>query len=124
MIPGKKTMAIFGFCDIRQFTDTTEALQERVMIFVNEIGRIVHGITNEFLGVPNKNVGDAFLLVWKIPESELFYNHKGAYQISDSYIVNNMADCSLIAILKIICKINREPSILAYRKDEAINLRL
>ena len=25
MIPGKKIVAIFGFCDIRQFTDTTEA---------------------------------------------------------------------------------------------------
>jgi hypothetical protein len=24
MIPGKKVVAIFGFCDIRQFTDTTE----------------------------------------------------------------------------------------------------
>ncbi len=27
MIPGRKMMAIFGFCDIRQFTDTTEVLQ-------------------------------------------------------------------------------------------------
>ncbi len=24
MIPGKKIMAIFGFCDIRNFTDATE----------------------------------------------------------------------------------------------------
>ena len=27
MIPGKKIMAIFGFCDIRNFTDATEVLQ-------------------------------------------------------------------------------------------------
>lgn len=26
MIPGNKVVAIFGFCDIRQFTDTTEIL--------------------------------------------------------------------------------------------------
>ena len=26
MIPGKKMMAIFGFCDIRNFTDATEVL--------------------------------------------------------------------------------------------------
>ena len=26
MIPGKKIMAIFGFCDIRNFTDATEVL--------------------------------------------------------------------------------------------------
>merc|ERR1712139_699983 len=34
MVPGRKTVAIFGFCDIRQFTDTTEVLQEGVMEFV------------------------------------------------------------------------------------------
>lgn len=26
MIPGKRICCIFGFCDIRQFTDTTEEL--------------------------------------------------------------------------------------------------
>ena len=25
--------SIFGFCDVRQFTDTTECLQEEVMLF-------------------------------------------------------------------------------------------
>lgn len=114
MMPGKKVMAIFGFCDIRQFTDTTEALQEKVMLFVNEIARIVHGVVNEFLGVPNKNIGDAFLMVWKIPETELFIDYAGNHQIIDSFVVNNLADCALIAILKIIAKLNREPTILAY----------
>ncbi len=27
MIPGKKLLAIYGFCDIRNFTDATEVLQ-------------------------------------------------------------------------------------------------
>ena len=35
MLPGKKVMAIFGFCDIRNFTDATEVLQTGVMVFVN-----------------------------------------------------------------------------------------
>ena len=42
MIPGKKIMAIFGFCDIRNFTDATEVLQTGVMLFVNEIAEITH----------------------------------------------------------------------------------
>ena len=29
---GSKITAIYGFCDIRQFTDTTECLQEEVMV--------------------------------------------------------------------------------------------
>ena len=42
MVPGNKVMAIFGFCDIRNFTDTTEVLQEDIMEFVNTIADIVH----------------------------------------------------------------------------------
>jgi hypothetical protein len=38
MLPGKKKCAIYGFCDIRNFTDATEVLQEDVMCFVNNIG--------------------------------------------------------------------------------------
>lgn len=35
------------------------------MIFVNEIAEIVHGTINEYCGETNKNIGDAFLIVWK-----------------------------------------------------------
>ena len=43
MLPGVKIMAIFGFCDIKNFTDATEVLQTGVMLFVNEIAEITHG---------------------------------------------------------------------------------
>lgn len=65
MLPGKKKCAIYGFCDIRNFTDATEVLQEDVMIFVNNIAEIVHSMVDRFQGAANKNIGDAFLLVWK-----------------------------------------------------------
>lgn len=35
------------------------------MVFVNEIAEIVHGIVDQHCGSANKNIGDAFLLVWK-----------------------------------------------------------
>ena len=41
---GTMIKSIFGFCDVRQFTDTTECLQEEVMLFVNRIAFILHGI--------------------------------------------------------------------------------
>jgi class 3 adenylate cyclase len=40
------------------------------MIFVNEIAEIVHGIIDHYNGSANKNIGDAFLLVWKFNESD------------------------------------------------------
>lgn len=58
-------VAIFGFCDIRNFTDLTEVLQEGVMSFVNTIAEIVHSEVHLHDGAANKNIGDAFLLVWK-----------------------------------------------------------
>mmetsp|Transcript_28001 Transcript_28001/g.36182 ORF Transcript_28001/g.36182 Transcript_28001/m.36182 type:complete len:983 (-) Transcript_28001:549-3497(-) len=65
-IAGTKLNAVFAFCDIRKFTDTTEILQENVLRFVNLVGHVVHSNTEWFEGSPNKNIGDAFLLVWKM----------------------------------------------------------
>lgn len=63
---GRKIHSIFGFCDVRQFTDTTECLQEEVMLFVNRIAHILHSIVVQCDGAANKNIGDAFLLTWKL----------------------------------------------------------
>jgi class 3 adenylate cyclase len=66
---GNLIHSIFGFCDVRNFTDTTECLQEEVMLFVNRIAHILHGIVVQCSGSANKNIGDAFLLTWKIGEN-------------------------------------------------------
>jgi class 3 adenylate cyclase len=35
------------------------------MLFVNEVAEIVHSLVDSMSGSANKNIGDAFLLVWK-----------------------------------------------------------
>ena len=72
MLEGKKIVAIFGFCDIRGFNQITEVLKMDIMPFVNKVASIVHSIVNYHQGAANKNIGEAFLMVWKIPESETF----------------------------------------------------
>lgn len=42
-----------------------KVLQENVLRFVNLVGHVVHSNTMHYKGSPNKNIGDAFLLVWK-----------------------------------------------------------
>ena len=64
-IPGEKVSAVYGMSDIREFTATTEALNQDIVLFVNEFANICHGSCIETGGAPNKNVGDAFLCVWK-----------------------------------------------------------
>lgn len=100
ILPGQKIIAIFGFCDIRNFTDSTEVLQQRVMLFVNQIAEITHHMTDKYGGSANKNIGDAFLLTWKFKDQEQFA--KGSKKISreDQYL----ADLSLFAFIKIIAK--------------------
>jgi len=80
MLPGEKVVSIFGFCDIRNFTDATEVLQGGVMMFVNEIADITHGIVNKYSGAPNKNIGDAFLFVWKFEKEDTFTDDLGVLQ--------------------------------------------
>ena len=66
MVPGNRVHAIFGFCDIRNFTAATEHLQQDVMLFVNKLAHITHKHVVDSGGAPNKNIGDAFLIVWKL----------------------------------------------------------
>lgn len=74
---GKKVFGIFAFCNIRSFTEVTEILQQKVVIFLNEIAEIVHTCATEHFGFINKNTGDAFILFWKFQEEDLEVNEKG-----------------------------------------------
>mmetsp|Transcript_19276 Transcript_19276/g.68107 ORF Transcript_19276/g.68107 Transcript_19276/m.68107 type:complete len:865 (-) Transcript_19276:193-2787(-) len=92
LVKGRKIEGIFGFCDIRQFTDATECLQEEVMLFVNEIGDIVHWACHQYRGAANKNIGDAFLIVWMLPEEGADGVRRGASSrggSSDAYSVDD-----------------------------------
>lgn len=68
VIPGRVVVAVFGFCDIRNFTDCCEVLKKDTMIFTNSVAHIVHHLVEESGGTVNKNIGDAFLSVWKLNE--------------------------------------------------------
>ena len=65
MMPGQKTYAIFGFCILDQFIETTEVLQTEIMSYVNQIAEVTHSMVDRYGGSANKNIGEAFLLVWK-----------------------------------------------------------
>ena len=87
--------SIFGFCDVRQFTDTTECLQEEVMLFVNSIAHILHSIVVQCSGSANKNIGDAFLLTWKLDD-----------KLTPEQ-VSSLADQALLAFVKSLIELSR-----------------
>lgn len=127
--------AIFGFCDIRNFTDATEILEKDVMVFVNTIADIVHTISDRNLGAANKNIGDAFLIVWKIPQvlQHPFMlgrdpNDKSplpkAVQEHNRFVFTNLADMAMFAIMKMYAEINRSWNLVKYVRNERLQARI
>ena len=125
MLAGQKVICIFGFCDIRNFTDATEELQEGVMLFVNEIGEIVHGIVDRYSGAANKNIGDAFLLVWKFDEDSMELDQEtDEISLIPSNKVSQLCDMSMISFLKIMAALKRSRKMKVYAKHEGLNRRM
>lgn len=128
IIPGKKVMGIYGFCDIRNFTDTTEILKEKVMVFVNQVAEIVHQITADYCGGANKNIGDAFLLVWKFENQFIkeITNKQGKIELKLKKInrVRQICDLALICFIRILIEINKSFKLAVYRQHKELNARM
>lgn len=77
MIPGKRVYAIFGFCDIHNFDHCTEKLEDEIMTFVNSVAHIVHDEVSRWGGLCNKNLGNAFLMVWRIGDEKYLNQFHG-----------------------------------------------
>lgn len=103
---GSQSMAIFGFCDIRNFTDMTEILEEDIMPFVNNVARVVHNSVATFMGSANKNIGEAFLLVWNLPEECLVREESEGDLLSTSNIfLERYAESAVASFVDIIIKL-------------------
>lgn len=102
MLPGAKVIGIFGFCGISGFNEATEVLQEGIMLFVNEISNIVHGDVYKYLGGANKNIGEAFLLVWKFDADSIRTNYlTQELELLPNYQVTQLCEMSMISFLKV-----------------------
>ena len=129
MLAGKRKTAIFGFCDIRGFASVNEILQEKTMVFVNEVADIVHSSVDRYGGAANKNIGDAFLMVWKFSSKASarrdtlieFDSKKKAGMFRSC---QTQADMAVLGYLKVIIRINKDNRILAYKDNPEIKEKL
>ena len=114
LIKGKKVICIYGFCDIKYFSELTELLNKDVMKLVNTIAEIVHFEVDKYAGSSNKNLGDAFLLVWKFRNDDVeevkTYDELGKQKIDinlkkysdESNPVTSRCELAVLSYLKII----------------------
>lgn len=70
MVPGKKLLGAYGFCIIEKYEEVLECLGEEILPFTNMAAKVVHEAVTYNGGQPNRNLGDAFLCVWK-PQARL-----------------------------------------------------
>jgi class 3 adenylate cyclase len=118
---------IFLFCDIRQFTDATESLQEEVFVFTNKIAAVVHSICHSYGGAANKNVGDAFLLSWKLDDGVPETTRGGSgrpiretSQSKESFTASSsQADKALLSVIKIIMALHFDKYYIEAMSDAA-----
>eukprot|EP00747_Dinoflagellata_sp_TGD_P125096 gnl/TRDRNA2_/TRDRNA2_174104_c0_seq1.p1 gnl/TRDRNA2_/TRDRNA2_174104_c0~~gnl/TRDRNA2_/TRDRNA2_174104_c0_seq1.p1 ORF type:complete len:1005 (-),score=197.57 gnl/TRDRNA2_/TRDRNA2_174104_c0_seq1:247-3198(-) len=111
MSAGQKVDMIVGFCNIRNFMHATEVLKEKVMLFVNQVSEIVHGCVDDYHGAPNKNIGDAFLVVWRLSGYGQEWQSK-------------LCDMSVMSFVRIIAAINKSPVLAEYRGHPGLLQRL
>jgi class 3 adenylate cyclase len=111
MVPGCRVDAIFGFCSIHHFSAINQVLKEKVMIFVNQVGEIVHGCVDDYNGAANKNIGESFLLIWRIS------GH-------DKQDQTKLADMAVMSFVRIITELNKSAVLAAYRKHPGIQQRV
>jgi class 3 adenylate cyclase len=95
------------------------------MLFVNEIGEIVHQTVDRYSGAANKNIGDAFLLVWKIPEGDHVKDHKtNEFSVKICSRVNQLADMTLISFLLLVSGLKKSRKMIKYNTHKGLNERM
>ena len=126
---GKKKIAIFGFCNIRNFEEINLALEEETIPLINKIAEIVQSSVDKFRGNTNKNIGDSFLNVWKFYNNLNFKKENNKKYKKDNLLeidpanpqINITADCAALAYLRCILKINKNLNILEYNNNRKLN---
>jgi class 3 adenylate cyclase len=96
------------------------------MVFVNQIAEVVHSQVDKYGGSANKNIGDAFLLLWKFNENDVVEDIETGKMILNrkSKWVSVVADLSVFSFIKTISKINKLSHLLEYRNYHALSRRL
>mmetsp|Transcript_20576 Transcript_20576/g.44963 ORF Transcript_20576/g.44963 Transcript_20576/m.44963 type:complete len:1245 (+) Transcript_20576:360-4094(+) len=123
---GSIVKCIFLFCDIRQFTDATESLQEEVFVFTNQIASVIHSICNSYGGSANKNVGDAFLMSWLLEDESEKKAEQENNGLDNSFMMgsgggatNYEADKALYSVVKICIALYYDTYYIEMLKNDA-----
>ena len=82
---------------------------------------------NGHCGSPNKNIGDAFLLVWKYKETDLKFQQnkeKKIMELAETKRVKQIADLAVLSFVRMVAEINKSYALLKYKNNKALKNRI
>jgi len=122
MVPGRKLLGAYGFCIIDEYEEVLECLGEEILPFTNTAAEIVHAAVTANGGQPNRNLGEAFLCVWKpdIGENSDPQAISLASPAELAYAETKMCDGALTAFRRCVRGIAQSAPLQAYNKHEEI----
>ena len=115
MVPGKKLLGAYGFCIIEKYDQVLECLGEEILPFTNMAAKVVHEAVTYNGGQPNRNLGDAFLCVWK---PQMLDNNSSVEELKRAE--EKMCDGALTAFRRAVREISRSAKLQAFNKNEEI----
>ncbi|SBT46598.1 adenylyl cyclase alpha, putative [Plasmodium ovale wallikeri] len=134
LINGEVVYSVFSFCDIRNFTEITETLKEKIMIFINLVAEIIHECCDFYGGSINKNIGDAFLLVWKCKKGDFSKKNQNSLEskycmrednsyddISEKENIRRICDLAFLSTVQTLIRLQQSEKIRAFLKNEKID---
>lgn len=90
------------------------------MSFVNQIAEVVHMNVDNSSGASNKNLGEAFLFVWRFPESEVDSFDGEVCLIEGSVKAGYVAEMAVYGFIKCIAKIHQYKHIVDYSRNKRL----
>jgi class 3 adenylate cyclase len=115
LIPGKEILAVFCFVKIGNFDSVLSVLGPGALKYINYISGFVHNMAERFLGSVNRNLGDSFLLLWKVPEDDKIVVGDRLVVNPYSAVVKLTAGLAVLFAVKTIAKVGSCPTLLQYR---------
>lgn len=115
LIPGKEVLAVFCFVKIGNFDSVLYALGPGVLKYINHISSFVHNMAERFLGSVNRNLGDSYLLLWKVPEDDKIIVGDRLVVNPYSAVVKSTAGLAVLFAVKTIAKVGACPTLAQYR---------
>jgi hypothetical protein len=104
---GTQLEAVFAYVEIKKFSEITHVLQDKIVLLVNRIAEIVHGIVDEYNGfICKNNTGPSggFLIMWRLDELG-----------GNPVMKTRIAELAVVALSQIKAAVEKCPMLNVYR---------